>query len=610
MQKLQRRLLASAITLSLAASANADNLFSNVYFFGDSLTDAGNYKAVVPPGTGLFTTNPGPVWPTLFAGHFGLAAIPSVQTSGNDYAYGGARVTQLPGVPPVAPTAAATPIATQLQQYLAKGPVDAKAIYSINGGGNDFFWQLGLLGAGAATPAQVQTAIGTAAVQLGQQVAILNAAGAQYVYIWNVPDIGLTPDAKASGQAATITSLSGFFNSTLRGTLDAAGGKSIRLDSFNLFREIVANPTFFGIQNATGLACTVSVAYLCTPSTLVAANAPQTYLYSNGSHPTTAGHQIMADYAISFIDGPQQMAALAEAPLAVEQANFRALDNRMWSSLNAPRTQGKFEGWAAYDYGHSDMQAGSNNGSAHTNTIAVGGDMKVSDRILVGAMFGYTDDKGDFGGAGGGYTLKQAVGTVYAGYGDGPWYLGATLGAGSLNYSDINRAIPLGLGVRTERAEANGYELTGRILGGYWFTMKDLLHGPYARLAWTKAVVQQFSETGTDSTALTYSGQSRSQLLWSLGWQVAGNIGGIRPYARATWEIDSKDQSRSVGASSVGLGGYYTVPVGKPDNSYALFNLGASTELGGVTGFVAGSATAGRGDGNYWAVTVGLRAPF
>ena len=52
------------------------------------------------------------------------------------------------------------------------------------------------------------------------------------------------------------------------------------------------------------------------------------------------------------------MAALAEAPLAVEQANFRALDNRMWSSLNAPRSQAKLEAWAAYDYGHSDLQAG------------------------------------------------------------------------------------------------------------------------------------------------------------------------------------------------------------------------------------------------------------
>ena len=191
-----------------------------------------------------------------------------------------------------------------------------------------------------------------------------------------------------------------------------------------------------------------------------------------------------------------------------------------------------------------------------------------------------------------------------------PFYIGGTLGAGDLNYSDINRVIPLGMGIRTENASANGYEVTGRILGGYWFTMKDLIHGPYGRLAWTKAQVQQFSEESSDSTALTYSGQSRSQLLWSLGWQVAGNIGSVRPYARATWEYDSKDQNRSVGASSVGLGGYYTVPAAKPDNSYALFNLGASTEFGGVTGFLSGSATAGRGDGNYWAVTVGFRTPL
>ena len=114
--------------------------------------------------------------------------------------------------------------------------------------------------------------------------------------------------------------------------------------------------------------------------------------------------------------------------------------------------------------------------------------------MLVGGMFGYTDNKGDFGGPGGGYTLKQPVGTVYAGYGDGPWYVGATLGAGSLDYSDITRVIPLGAALRTESAEARGYELTGRILGGYWFTMKDLMHGPYARLAWEKAVVKQFSE--------------------------------------------------------------------------------------------------------------------
>jgi outer membrane lipase/esterase len=311
-----------------------------------------------------------------------------------------------------------------------------------------------------------------------------------------------------------------------------------------------------------------------------------------------------------MIDGPQQMGALAEAPLAVEQASFRALDNRMWSSLNAPGSQTKLNGWAAYDYGRTDVQAGPNNGSARTNTLAVGGDMKVSDRMLVGLMATFGESKGDFGGAGGGYTMKAPIGTMYAGYGDGPWYVGATVGAGSLDYSDISRSIPLGASVRNENAEARGTEYTGRLLGGYWFTMKDLLHGPYARVTWTKASVHAFSETSTDSTALYYNEQNRYQLLWSAGWQVAGSFGAIRPYARVTWEYDSRDQERSVGASSVTLGGNYSVPVAKPDNSYALFNVGASTEFGGVTGFLSGSGTAGRGDGNYWAVTVGLRMPL
>ncbi len=50
MRKLQRSLLASAITLSLAASAHADTQFSNVYFFGDSYTDIGLVQAGAAAG--------------------------------------------------------------------------------------------------------------------------------------------------------------------------------------------------------------------------------------------------------------------------------------------------------------------------------------------------------------------------------------------------------------------------------------------------------------------------------------------------------------------------------------------------------------------------------
>jgi outer membrane lipase/esterase len=611
MRNFKRTLLAGAIALALSAPAAAQ--FSNAIFFGDSLSDSGNYKSQLPPGTGKFTTNPGPVWSEVFAQNFGLMALPS-NSGGTNYAFGGARVTDLPGVvgPPLNPFDA-TPVATQVQQYLAKGKVDPNAIYAIQAGGDDFFYQFGLLAAGAATPAQVQAALGQAAVDLGKQAAILQAAGARYLIVWTVPDVGTSLSGQASGQAAQLTALSNFFNSTLMATLSGAGVQAIRFNAFALQNEILHDPAAYGLKNVTGIACTVPPAQtiaLCNPSTLVSPDAPSTYFWANGDHPTTAAHAIIAQAITSMITGPMQIASLGDAPFRVEDANYRTLDGRMWSGLDTPRTRNKFDAWVAYDYGSIDMNAGPTNGTGHENTIAVGLDGKVSDQLLVGGMFGYTENKGDFGGAGGGYTLRQPTGTFYAGYGEGPWYLGATLGAGGLDYNDVNRNIPLGAAVRNESGETRGYEYTARLLGGYWFHLDNLLHGPYARVTYSKAIVRQFSETGSDSTALTYGQQNNEQLLWSLGWQVAGTLGAVRPWFRATWEYDSLDKDRSVDASSVTLGGFYSIPAPKPDNNYALLNFGAASDFGGVTGYISGSATAGRGDGNYWAVTVGLRLPL
>jgi outer membrane lipase/esterase len=610
----KRTLLASVLAFAFAASGHADAQFANVYFFGDSVSDSGNYMSVLPPGTGKFTTNPGPVWSEVFAQRLGLTATPST-AGGNNYAYGGARITSVPGVvgPPLNPMNV-VPIATQVTQYLAKGTANPNALYSIQGGGNDFFYQFALLQAGLATPAQVQAALGAAAVDLAKQAAILKGAGANpnYIMVWSAPDMGTVLGGAASGFGPTLTALSTAFNTTLFGTMDALGVQGIRVNGAALQNEILGNPAAFGIANTTGIACTtpssVTIA-LCNASTLVSPNAATTYFWANDSHPTTAGHEILADYALSFIDGPQQIASLAEAPLAVEEANYRALDGRMWSSLDAPGMK-KLEFWAAYDYGSSDMNAGPNGGSMTTNTIAVGGDMKLTPRMLIGGMFGYTENRGDFGGAGGGYKLKQPTGTIYAGYGMGPWYLGWTLGGAGLDYSNVNRAIPLGANVRGENGETRGYEYTARMLGGYWFKYRDLLHGPHGRVTYTKAIVDPYAETGSSSTALAYGEQTREQLLWSLGWQVAGRVGNVRPFARVTWEYDSMDDDRSVSASSVTLGGNYSIPAGKPDNSYALFNVGASTDFGGVTGFITGSGTAARDDGNYWAVTVGIRMPL
>src|SRR6185369_13811693 len=221
-------------------------------------------------------------------------------------------------------------------------------------------------------------------------------------------------------------------------------------------------------------------------------------------HPTTAGHQLIADYAASVLEAPQKIGLLAEAPLQAGQANFRAIDNRMWSSLSAPRAQSKYEAYVVYDYGNYDHSGDFGGGSDHMNTVTIGGDTKLSERLLAGLAFGDN---------GGGFKLNEASLTAYVGYGQGPWYVGATLGAGDLDYRNIHRTFALGGGTRTETGDTHGTSVTARVLGGYWFdTGSNWLHGPFARLTYQQNKVYAWSEEGTSSTAMSFGQQQRESL--------------------------------------------------------------------------------------------------
>lgn len=605
MRLFKRTLLAGALALGVAGSASAQ--FSNIFFFGDSLTDVGSFKPVLPPGTGLFTTNPGPVYATLVANQYGFTATPGNQ-GGNDFAQGGARVTQLPGVPATPPTGTATPVATQVSQFLTRAPLDPNALYVVWAGANDLFTQLGLAGAGLITAAQAQAGIATAATDLVTQVARLQAAGARYIVVFNLPDVGRTPSGTASGQSGTITALSSLFNSTLLAGLDQAGIQALRLNVFGLLNEVIANPALYGFTNVTAPACGTTGSLICTSANLVTPNAAQTFLFADGVHPTTAGHALIAQYVEASIVAPQQIAALAEAPLAVERATFRSLDGRMMSATNAPG-KSKYEAWVTYDYANPDIKSGFLTGDGKLDTVSVGVDSKVTQRLLVGAAFDYTENKVDFSQSG--FKLKEATGTLYAGYGQGPWYLGATIGASDLDYRDVHRNIVLGATTRTETGTTRGYATTGRVLGGYWFNLNsNIIHGPILRFTYEDIKVRAYSEDGSSSTTMSFDQQHRKSAVSSLGWQIAGTFGAFRPFARASWEIESKDDERLVGASVFGTGGRFTVPAFRPDRDYALFTVGASTDIGRVTAFVTGQGTGGKSDGNDWGVTVGLRVPL
>jgi len=598
-----KSLLAAALAAGLGlAQGEAAAQFNGFVFLGDSLTDAGFYGA-------RYTVNPGQVWAQDLGAHFGVTVTP-VNQGGVDYAQAGQQVTlPSPDTPPGFPQ---RPLSTQIDELLQATPkLNPNALYTVWIGGNDIINNVFAAIAGQITPAQVQANVVTAAAQTLQQIARLRDAGAKTIMVFNLPDIGQIPLGRLA-PTVPFSALSSLFDSTLQAGLGSLHVDIIPMNMYGLFNELLANPAAFGFTNVTTPACTTASSFSCTTSTLVAPNAGQTYLFADLIHPTPAGHQIIADYALAEIEAPQQIGLLAEAPLQVEQANFRALDSRMISGVGAPLAQNKFNTYAIYDYGNYDYSGDFGGGHSYTNTVVLGGDMKVSDRALVGIAFGYTDDKSSLGNNAGSFKLNEATLTAYAGYGDGPWYVGATLGGGSLDYNDINRNITLGALTRTESGSTNGSHFIARLLGGYWFNYENWVHGPFMRVTYQQDQVDSWAETGTSSTAMTFGQQNRDSLGTSLGWQADGNLGWARPWGRVTWERDWNNDNRTVRSGLVSMPGTFALPVAQPTNSYALFVFGLAGELGNsnVTGFIAVNATAGKSDGNYQAVTVGIRVPL
>ena len=100
---------------------------------------------------------------------------------------------------------------------------------------------------------------------------------------------------------------------------------------------------------------------------------------------------------------------------------------------------------------------------------------------------------------------------------------------------------------------------------------------------------------------MAFNQQDRKSSIVSLGWQASGKIANVRPYAQVTWEYEMEDDLRYVQASVYGMGGGFSIPVYQPDSNWFNFNLGAAADFGKVTGYISGSATAGKSDGDSYA---------
>ena len=172
-------------------------------------------QPVLPPGTGLFTTNPGPLWPVRRP-ELRVRRDAVVNQGGNDYAQGGARVTSAAsGIVP--PGGRGCPSRSRSTSSSPRARSTPNALYQIQGGANDILRSSRPLQAGKITQAQLQATSRRPrrSRAAGRQA---RAAGAQYIILQNLPD--MRQDARrhrASGRPAQFTQLCRLYNSTMLG---------------------------------------------------------------------------------------------------------------------------------------------------------------------------------------------------------------------------------------------------------------------------------------------------------------------------------------------------------------------------------------------------------
>jgi len=316
-------------TLSLVgATGTASAQFSQILFFGDSLTDPGNIALAIgsdpgqvitgntyipsrPYASGQFTN--GNVWAKTFASALGLPLSgQSFQTGGGNYAFGGARVaTDGSGLPPS--------LLTQEGLYLSShgNSAPGSALFVIAGGGNDARDTL----AAAASSMNPGGVIAAAAVTFAQSVGLLvdqlQAAGAQHIVVWDVPDLGLAPAVTALGAGPTFlgTQVSLAMNSALSTRLSGEAGVSV-FDLDGLQNKIVANPASFGLVNVTDACGAVAAPPTCDPATA---------LYWDGIHPTAAGHALLAQgMLVVAVPEPSELALMVSGLVVVAVWRRRA----------------------------------------------------------------------------------------------------------------------------------------------------------------------------------------------------------------------------------------------------------------------------------------------
>lgn len=305
-KRLRSVLLPLALSLPLCAMAGP---FSNLFVFGDSLSDTGNLIAAAGPGARSFPFvgpydggrfSNGPLWIEGLATGLGLAsaAAPAL-LGGNNFAFAGARTGSSQNPPGLLAQAVGLWGGNDLSVNLSFA--DPNALYVVVGGGNDMR-DVRSLNPGMGPLDVVAHGAGAAAAiaNLANTLGYLANKGAKHILISTLPDLGNTPEAALLNSQAASSDASDQFNALTQTFLMGFGaGLGLHmnlLDMAGLIDELLANPASFGISNTS---------LPCFGFAFSAVDSCATSLFADILHPSAITHSLIAQAALDVLGVPE-----------------------------------------------------------------------------------------------------------------------------------------------------------------------------------------------------------------------------------------------------------------------------------------------------------------
>ena len=591
------------LAMACAQAYAAPNSYTSFVVFGDSLNDAGTFADTGGPAgaTQRYTNRTGPVYldgsgefrslnsTQILGGKLGYSADQTAssnsavrasngQPDGNNWAVGGYRTDQILDS---ITTTSATGERTRAG-YLPSNNfrADPNALYYLSGGGNDFLQ-------GRVTSLPQASA---AADRLANSVQTLQTAGAKYIMVWLLPDIGLTPAINGSPLQAFTSQLSAQFNTELVSRLQNINAEIIPLNIPVLLNEAFANPAQFGLATDQNLTATCFSGSGCTENARYGINSatpdPTKLIYNDSVHPTESGQRLIADYAYSLLSAPWELTLLPQMAQGTLRAHQDELRNQWMADWENWQGVGQWQAIVAGGGQHQDFDGQDSVVSADGNgyNLNIGGSYRLDDAWRVGLAAGFYNQKLEAGTNDSDYKLNTYLGTAFAQYQQNRVWADMALTAGHLDYDSLKRKFQLGANERSEKGDTSGYVEAASARIGYDIaqqTSSPWHLSPFVSADFSKVKVDGYSEQATDSTALTFADQESISRRLGIGLQGKYQITSqTQVFGEVAHEREYNDDAQDVSISLNSLpNNQFTLEGYTPQTNLNRVNLGVSHHL-------------------------------